>query len=338
MSISKRFHVGCVVLLTSLISAVAVAGGWENSLKPQGESGPNLTLASNGATDYVIVIPEKPTTQDQKAAQDLAQWLREMTGAQFPIVADSSALIPTEISIGRTNRLAQANLPEAGAELGDEGYAIATLDKRMFLTGGRKRGPINAVYALLEEDLGCRWYAGSEARIPKQPTLQFNPVVRRFVPTLRIRDPYYTDAFDAAWSLRNRTNAPCGGVSEEWGGHMDYDGLFVHTYAGLVPSDKYFKSNVVHLGLLRKLQPLSGPHAEHARAQAERRLLPRPSRERDHVPGGGPRPRRAVVDAVVGHGETSLGSIPGCRDPDRGFRARILRGRCRTDFGILRFA
>jgi hypothetical protein len=32
-------------------------------------------------------------------------------------------------------------------------------------------------------------------------------------------------------------------VSEEYGGHIDYDGLFVHTHAALLPPDKYFKDH-----------------------------------------------------------------------------------------------
>ncbi len=247
---SRWSRVACVVSLTLFTSVAAGAGEWTNSLKPKGEAGPKLTLASNGKTDYVIVIPEKPTPQEKKASEDLAQWLHEMTGVAFSVVADSSAPIPTEISIGRTNRLVEAKLSQADSELGDEGYAIVANNQRLLLTGGRSRGPINAVYALLEEDLGCRWYAGSEARIPKRSWLQFTPVARRFVPPLRLRDPFYADAFDAVWSLRNRTNSPSAAVPEEYGGRVDYDGLFVHTYARLLPPDKYRKDHPEYFSMI----------------------------------------------------------------------------------------
>ena len=49
------------------------AGRWHNSLKPKGPPAHELTLAANGKTDYVIVVPAKPTTQEQKAA--LRRWL-----------------------------------------------------------------------------------------------------------------------------------------------------------------------------------------------------------------------------------------------------------------------
>ena len=49
-----------------------------------------ITLARGGQTDYTIVTPAAPTTQEQKAAEELARWLNEMTGAEFPIVTDET--------------------------------------------------------------------------------------------------------------------------------------------------------------------------------------------------------------------------------------------------------
>lgn len=206
---------------------------WSNALAPKGNPGPEIPLAVNGKTDYAIVLPDTPTTTEEKAAQDLARWLQEMTDAAFPVVKAPQA--PTENIIG-IGRVKQAVIP---AELGDEGYAIAVEGKNLYLFGGKTRGPINAVYALLEEDLGCRWYAGDEASIPHHSTVKCRPVPRQSTPAFRIRDPYYRVAFDATWSLRNRTNAPQAAVPEEWGGHVDY-ALFVHTFNTLVPPEKYF--------------------------------------------------------------------------------------------------
>ena len=60
-------------------------GQWQNSLKPKGELASGIALAVGGETEYVIVIPESPTTQEQKAAEELQQWLGEMTGAEFAV-------------------------------------------------------------------------------------------------------------------------------------------------------------------------------------------------------------------------------------------------------------
>ncbi len=181
--------------------AAARWGQWQNSLKPEGTPAPEIALAVGGKTDYVIVIPEKPTTQEQKAAEELALWLGEMAGAEFPVVSDAEPAIATEISVGRTKRLAAANLAVAKQDLGDEGYVIAVQGKKLFLPGGKRRGPLYAVFALLQEDLGCRWYTPSAYppftvnRIPRRPTVRVRVVPRSYVPPLQGRNPYYFDAF-----------------------------------------------------------------------------------------------------------------------------------------------
>ena len=85
------------------------------------------------------------------------------------------------ISVGRTGLLKAACLPDADADLGEEGYVIAQRGDNLFLIGGTSRGPINAVFSLLEEDLGCRWYtstrcasASAITRIPRRLALSFD--------------------------------------------------------------------------------------------------------------------------------------------------------------------
>lgn len=242
MLISHRTRLTVMAVCLALILPGAASAepwtAWQNALAPRADAGPELTLAHDGIADYAIVIPDAATPQDQKAAQDLAKWLKEMTGAAFAIVPEAQAQGDAIVSIGETKAATAAGLAPA-PDLGDEGYRIAAKGKALFLSGGRKRGAINAVYALLEEDLGCRWYAGDSSTLPQRPTLAFRPVPRSFAPTLVIRDPFYHAAFDATWSLRNRTNAPSAAVPEEWGGHVDY-ALFVHTFNTLVPPQQYF--------------------------------------------------------------------------------------------------
>jgi hypothetical protein len=220
--------------------------GWVNALKPKGRPGPELALAQGGKTDYVISIPAQPTTQELKAASILSWWLKEMTGATFPTVREGAGTkAPAKvISIGKTALLNASGLAEAKLDLGEEGYAIAAKGSNLFLLGGTVRGPIYAAYSLLEEDLGCRWYAltKSSDRIPRVPTLKFKPSLRHFVPVLSLRDPYYKDAFNAEWSLRNKTNAPQAPVQEEAGGYARH-ALFVHTYNILVPPSQYFETH-----------------------------------------------------------------------------------------------
>ncbi len=233
---------GATLLVACLTTQAGTTWGqWRNSLKPKGKPAAELELAVGGHTEYAIVIPETPTPQETKAAEDLAQWLGEMTGAEFPVVGEPTPVQAREISVGDTTRL-RASGWFRGRDLGDEGYGIGVVGESLFLVGGRKRGPINAVYAFLEEDLGCRWYTRSVNRIPRRPTVRVRPVPRSYAPVFEIRDPFYRDAFDGTWSLRNRTNAPSAAVPEEWGGRMDY-ALFVHTFNTLIPPGQYLEEH-----------------------------------------------------------------------------------------------
>ncbi len=238
MNLAIAVSIVCIIGATP-----ACAESWQNALKPKGELGAEITLAKDGKALYTILIPAAPSTQEQKAAGDLAQWLTEMTGARFHVVRESGMPFKGRaISIGKTDLLASSGSATAKAELGDEGYAIDQVGSDLFLVGGAGRGVINAVYALLEEDLGCRWYSRFTQTIPDRPTLTFSPTKRSYVPQLEIRDPYYWEAFDGTWSLRNRTNSPSAPVPAEWGGHQSY-ALFVHTFSTLVPPDEYFKDH-----------------------------------------------------------------------------------------------
>jgi len=229
------------LLIVSALSAyaadVAPHPQWRNSLAPQGEPGPLLALAEGGATEYVILLPRRPTGPEQKAAEDLALWLGQMTGATFPLVRERPGTRVTgrEISIGRTRLAARVGVVDTGTDLSRCGYSIAVRGKSLFVLGGRQRGVINGVYCLLEEDLGCRWYAPGTQSIPRRPTLRFRPVQRTYVPALEDRrDPYNADTmFDVDWSLRNKTLGAWAKVPPEWGGHPGWPGA--HTLQRYVP-------------------------------------------------------------------------------------------------------
>jgi hypothetical protein len=215
-------------------SGTDVEDSWSNSLKPAGEPGPLLLLAANGTSDYTIVVPAKSTAQEEKAAALVQHWLEQMSGVALPVVKDSTAAHPHEISIGYTDRMVRANL-EQYRDLGEEGYQIAVRESRIFLVGGTRRGPINAALALLEEDLGCRWYTPTAHRVEKRAVVEVGIVPRRFVPSLSLRDPFVFDAFNGTWSLMNRTNSHAAPVPQELGGHLSYPpSWYVHTADAMV--------------------------------------------------------------------------------------------------------
>lgn len=270
-------RLGSQVLADDARTMVKAHPDWVNALKPSGEEGPELSLAVDGTTRYRIVLPAEPTTQDIKAAEELTRWLGELTGADFPVVREAPDLLltGTEISIGRTRLLNEADIQWASSDLGEEGYGIAARGERLFLFGGSRRGPINAVLALLEEDLGCRWYVRETATIPHRPTLRLKAVNRRFVPELRRRDPYYSDAHQTNWSLRNRTASHAVRIPAEWGGYPRFPMHFVHTYNLLMPPEEFFDAHPEYFSEIdgaRRDRQLCPTHPEVQRIMIERVL------------------------------------------------------------------
>ncbi|MFH1571089.1 MAG: DUF4838 domain-containing protein [Gemmatimonadota bacterium] len=215
----------------------ADAPAWENALQPVGAA-VELTLALDGRPLYQILLPAVPTPQEQVAAEELARWLGQMVGAPFPVRGEGRSGRGTVISIGRTARLRDVGLPDLEDGLGREGYAIAAVGQDLFLTGGSARGPIPAVMALLEEDLGCRWYTATVSRIPAAPTLKARIVPRRYAPPFELRDPFSFVSNDPGWALHNRVNAYGATLPPEQGGNLSYaPGWFVHTYNQILASN-----------------------------------------------------------------------------------------------------
>lgn len=239
---------------------------WQNALKPAGEPTKlPLPLVVEGRPAAGILCPENANHNDREAATELQKWVREITGATLPIHLGGA---PGRNILIRTD-----------PKLGDEGYWIRANGLNQLLWGGRTRGLMNGVFALLEEDIGCRFYTKDCVVLPKTNTLIIAPVERRYVPQLKLRDPFYACAFDPGWSLRNRANAPNARVPEELGGHVDYDGMFVHTASQIIPPEKYFQAHPEYFAQLadgkRTRDQLCATHPEVARLAIEhvRRIL-----------------------------------------------------------------
>jgi len=195
-----------------------------------------LELAAAGQPKFDLLLPATPTPQEKVAAAELRKGLGQMTGADFKIVAEPGK-IPF-ISIGRTVAFLQHCPKEAAAKLGPEGYGIAVDCGNLYLYGGTQRGPLYAVMALLEEDLGCRWYTPDCTMIPHRPDLKFTPRIRQEQPQFDNREAYFYTAVNPEWALHNRSNPRWFKLPPEWGGSMNAPANCwnVHTMYLLLPN------------------------------------------------------------------------------------------------------
>lgn len=199
-----------------------------------------LTLTRDGYSDYVIVVPAKASPSEKHAAAELQHFLREISGAELPITADTEPIRAYEIVLGNGNtRLDQLNLrlpPPSGS---GEWFRIGTAGERLLLLGAPQRGTMYGVYTFLEDHLGCRWLSSKVSRIPKQRTIELEPFSSVQTPVLEYREPFYWDAFDADWAARNKVNSQSARLDDMRGGKVTYY-PFVHTFYSLIPPEQYF--------------------------------------------------------------------------------------------------
>lgn len=139
-----------------------------------------IHLAANAKTDYRIVVPARPEGTDRYAAETLAKYLRECTGAVFEIVSKGDDLKSPGIYVGLGDA-ARKRLdgdPLAGME--DEEHVIRTVGRDILLYGKGHRASLYAVMDFLENSVGWRWYSCLDNPVvPKRATLILKPFSRK---------------------------------------------------------------------------------------------------------------------------------------------------------------
>ncbi|HPG66911.1 MAG TPA: DUF4838 domain-containing protein [Candidatus Hydrogenedentes bacterium] len=226
--------------ITAWVAVLAAVGGCAG-LPERPEAAGALTLADSGKTDFTIVVADTASPSTRYGAEELQRFLGEISGAEFAIVSDSTPMAAHEIVLGNNAHLAKLDTAIDFNALGNEGYVIRTVGPHLVIAGGDLRGNLYGVYGLLEDHLGCRWFTPEVSRIPKRERLTLPELNDTQIPVLEYREPFTIDCFDGDWCARNRMNSSTGRLEERHGGKVRFGaGMFVHTFNGLVPPDKYF--------------------------------------------------------------------------------------------------
>jgi hypothetical protein len=231
----------------------ACALGETGAPKPAGAgsvAGPGVVLAEGGKSAFKIVLSEQASPSERHAAEELQGFLKEMSGAELPIVTDAAPRSGPEIVLGNSRRLRALKLSLDWDTLGDEGFVIRTVGEDLVIAGGRLRGTMYGVHTLLEDHLGCRWFAPGVSHIPRRDRVALGPIDDEQVPVLEYREPFFTCAFDGEWSARNRMNSSAARLEVNHGGKVTYS-HFVHTFRALVPPEKYFDDHPEYFSLVK---------------------------------------------------------------------------------------
>ncbi len=252
------------ILLFSGVSRAIVGSGkvaalpkihhdiWHNYLAPKGDRTFNLELTKNGKAAFSILIPDNASTIDQKAAQLLVQALKLGTGIEFKVITDSQYSKGSVISLGET-KLYKATGLKPSIDLDLEGYSIDAKDGNLFLIGGSRRGSISPAIALIEEDLGGRFYSRQEGLIMPKLSSSAKIVLREYAPIFKVRTMFQSESFDRDFQLFNRVGSFTSSydrVPDSWGGSIKLpEEYFVHTFSLLLPNT-YFNKHPEYFALI----------------------------------------------------------------------------------------
>ncbi len=184
-----------------------------------------------------IILPATATVAEQGAAEELREHIEKMCGVTLSIENEKET--PPEykaIYIGNTH-FAAANQVIFPDNAFGEGWAIKAIDGNLVLCGGKVRGALYAVYHLLEDVLGCRWWTIWEESIPTASTALVSCGYENSgVPAMEYRDVFAWPAdTESKFFVRNRLNGFMAYAPARYGGR-EYFGepAHIHTY------DRYF--------------------------------------------------------------------------------------------------
>ena len=192
-------------------------------------------LASGGRTDYVIVVGENASATERTAADTLADYLGRITGADFPVVTDAESPHDKEIVVGVTNRDAEAGIDRTGYD--EDTVRIVTRGKKLFLTGGEKRGAIYAVYTYLEDRLGCRWFTHELTVTPENAAPALGAIDYTYTPPFKLRQTYWMfSTMYPDYCVSHKLHGIMAYVPDEMGGgRWDMVINSVHTMSSIIP-------------------------------------------------------------------------------------------------------
>ena len=248
------YKVLSIILVTAImLSTLAGCGNRSNDEVYNGPQKLDACIIENNASDYKIVIAEKPTAFEEYAAEELSKYLYESTGVKLKVVKDNEVSLNDKlISIGY-NSIQDSNVSVDYDVVGDDGFLIKTVGDDLYLLGGASTGTLYSVYEVLEYLIDFRVYAADEIIYSKNTQvslfefdmIQVPSFETRYINTATFNAP--GDVFDAA-KLRVVCYDYAGGKSSmqmtDDGKVEGIWGCWAHTIgAKLLPWSKYYNDH-----------------------------------------------------------------------------------------------
>jgi len=206
-----------------------------------------MNICKNGKPQAVIVLGSQCIPSERTAAKELAKYLKQITGADYPVLVESGALKAkqTRIYVGQGKQADKLLNSPDWQKLGKDGIIIKTTANALILAGDRPRGALYAVYSFLEDELGCRWWTNVVSDIPKKQNISVIGLNRVYVPRMIYRESHYKQSYDIKnpdFAVKQKCNGVMQQTPDEWGGHLTFINGG-HSFSRLIAPETYFKDH-----------------------------------------------------------------------------------------------
>jgi hypothetical protein len=138
-----------------------------------------FTLVKNSQPACTVILAEKTTAIEKRAAEELVSTLEHISGARIPIMPEET--LPesgTCLLLGKGAWLALPRFRMYAETLdivGEQGFVIGPVAYGKFeglaIAGGSPLATVYAVHELLRK-IGLRWYTAGAARMPRRRTIE----------------------------------------------------------------------------------------------------------------------------------------------------------------------
>lgn len=153
-----------------------------------------MNFAIFSACFATVVLPPQPTPVERTAAAELTSALERIGGAPAAWTYHVGATDASRAAFGAT------------PDWADDEIGLKTVDGALVLDGHATRGVLYAVYTYLEDTLGVRWWTSTETDWPTNPPAALPALDIRYAPSIKYRETYYQDGFDATFKAHLKGN------------------------------------------------------------------------------------------------------------------------------------
>lgn len=183
-----------------------------------------------------IILPTHATEVETFAAEELKSYIHKMTDIS-PSVVNEGDNTGAGIYVGATDYAAANNVAYTDISGYGEGWAIKAVDGNLILTGVNVRGVLYAVYHLLEDVLGVRWWNLWEEHVPVGNATVPADYAASGEPAFSYREIHITTNWRENINFaRLRLNGQSTRLRPAYGGVEDFAAPdFVHTFNLYVP-------------------------------------------------------------------------------------------------------